>query len=74
MDPRMSNPAGRSVLADMNFPTSSICKCGPEEIRADGEQATSCKVGLGRWGWSWPQLPRCYSSAPTSTHSPSTHQ
>ncbi|XP_045438117.1 fucose mutarotase isoform X2 [Pipistrellus kuhlii] len=24
------------VLADMNFPTSSICKCGPEEIRADG--------------------------------------
>ncbi|XP_036191641.1 fucose mutarotase isoform X1 [Myotis myotis] len=25
------------VLADMNFPTSSICKCGPEEIRADVE-------------------------------------
>ncbi|XP_054440800.1 fucose mutarotase isoform X2 [Pteronotus mesoamericanus] len=24
------------VLADVNFPTSSICKCGPEEIRADG--------------------------------------
>nr|KAF6425165.1 hypothetical protein HJG59_009231 [Molossus molossus] len=23
------------VLADVNFPTSSICKCGPEEIRAD---------------------------------------
>lgn len=31
-----------------------------------------------RWGWkgggwSWPQLPTCYSSVPTSTHSPSTH-
>ncbi|XP_004625610.2 fucose mutarotase [Octodon degus] len=24
------------VLADANFPTSSICRCGPEEIRADG--------------------------------------
>nr|KAF6425166.1 hypothetical protein HJG59_009231 [Molossus molossus] len=24
------------ILADVNFPTSSICKCGPEEIRADG--------------------------------------
>uniref|UniRef100_A0A8D1D5N0 Fucose mutarotase n=1 Tax=Sus scrofa TaxID=9823 RepID=A0A8D1D5N0_PIG len=24
------------VLADVNFPTSSVCKCGPEEIRADG--------------------------------------
>ncbi|XP_072596626.1 fucose mutarotase isoform X1 [Vulpes vulpes] len=24
------------VLADVNFPTSSICKCGPEELRADG--------------------------------------
>nr|XP_031317954.1 fucose mutarotase isoform X6 [Camelus dromedarius] len=24
------------VLADVNFPTSSICRCGPEEIRADG--------------------------------------
>ncbi|XP_066094422.1 fucose mutarotase isoform X5 [Saccopteryx bilineata] len=34
--PRMSNLASRSVLADVNFPTASICKCGPEEIRADG--------------------------------------
>ncbi|KAM8783795.1 fucose mutarotase isoform 2-T3 [Rhynchonycteris naso] len=34
--PRMSNLASPSVLADVNFPTSSICKCGPEEIRADG--------------------------------------
>nr|XP_055156677.1 fucose mutarotase isoform X1 [Nyctereutes procyonoides] len=24
------------VLADVNFPTASICKCGPEELRADG--------------------------------------
>ncbi|XP_007478155.2 fucose mutarotase [Monodelphis domestica] len=24
------------VLADANFPTSSICRCGPVEIRADG--------------------------------------
>ncbi|XP_044540166.1 fucose mutarotase-like [Gracilinanus agilis] len=24
------------VLADANFPTSSICRCGPMEIRADG--------------------------------------
>ncbi|XP_041866323.1 fucose mutarotase [Melanotaenia boesemani] len=24
------------VLADANFPTSSICTCGPKEIRADG--------------------------------------
>ncbi|KAM9196964.1 fucose mutarotase isoform 3-T3 [Dugong dugon] len=24
------------VLADANFPTSSLCQCGPTEIRADG--------------------------------------
>ncbi|XP_036403330.1 fucose mutarotase isoform X2 [Megalops cyprinoides] len=24
------------VLADTNFPTSSTCRCGPNEIRADG--------------------------------------
>ncbi|XP_021523108.1 fucose mutarotase isoform X2 [Aotus nancymaae] len=24
------------VLADLNFPASSICQCGPMEIRADG--------------------------------------
>ncbi|MBN3312267.1 FUCM mutarotase, partial [Atractosteus spatula] len=24
------------VLADANFPTSSTCRCGPAEIRADG--------------------------------------
>ncbi|KAF3708282.1 Fucose mutarotase [Channa argus] len=24
------------VLADANFPSSSICACGPKEIRADG--------------------------------------
>ncbi|XP_008046097.1 fucose mutarotase [Carlito syrichta] len=24
------------ILADVNFPTSSICQCGPVEIRADG--------------------------------------
>ncbi|CAJ1067557.1 fucose mutarotase [Xyrichtys novacula] len=24
------------VLADANFPASSICSCGPKEIRADG--------------------------------------
>ncbi|XP_006879916.1 PREDICTED: fucose mutarotase [Elephantulus edwardii] len=24
------------VLADGNFPTSSLCQCGPMEIRADG--------------------------------------
>ncbi|XP_067092458.1 fucose mutarotase isoform X1 [Osmerus mordax] len=26
------------VLADANFPTSSVCACGPTEIRADGLQ------------------------------------
>ncbi|XP_030627813.1 fucose mutarotase isoform X1 [Chanos chanos] len=26
------------VLADANFPASSVCKCGPMEIRADGMQ------------------------------------
>ncbi|XP_063048370.1 fucose mutarotase [Engraulis encrasicolus] len=26
------------VLADVNFPVSSVCKCGPVEIRADGLQ------------------------------------
>ncbi|KAL4641085.1 fucose mutarotase [Arapaima gigas] len=26
------------VLADANFPTSSVCSCGPTEIRADGLQ------------------------------------
>jgi hypothetical protein len=25
------------VLADANFPTSSVCTSGPEEIRADGK-------------------------------------
>lgn len=25
------------VLADANFPASSICACGPTEIRADGK-------------------------------------
>jgi len=24
------------VLADAHFPTSSVCRCGPREIRADG--------------------------------------
>jgi len=24
------------VLADAHFPTSSVCQCGPREIRADG--------------------------------------
>lgn len=24
------------VLADANFPASSVCACGPKEIRADG--------------------------------------
>ncbi|XP_013867456.1 fucose mutarotase isoform X1 [Austrofundulus limnaeus] len=24
------------VLADVNFPSSSICACGPREVRADG--------------------------------------
>lgn len=28
---------GCAVFADVNFPTSSICRGGPEEIRADGE-------------------------------------
>uniref|UniRef100_H2UEF9 Mitochondrial ribosome-associated GTPase 1 n=1 Tax=Takifugu rubripes TaxID=31033 RepID=H2UEF9_TAKRU len=28
--------AFRKVLADANFPASSICACGPTEIRADG--------------------------------------
>ncbi|XP_011248157.1 fucose mutarotase isoform X2 [Mus musculus] len=30
-----ARPSDR-VLADANFPTSSICQCGPVEIRADG--------------------------------------
>ncbi|KAK2191160.1 hypothetical protein NP493_58g05015 [Ridgeia piscesae] len=25
-----------SMLADVHFPTTSICRCGPREIRADG--------------------------------------
>lgn len=29
-----------SVLADANFPSSSVCKSGPEEIRADGKYKT----------------------------------
>uniref|UniRef100_A0A2K5YE82 Fucose mutarotase n=3 Tax=Cercopithecinae TaxID=9528 RepID=A0A2K5YE82_MANLE len=29
-------PPGCLVLADLNFPASSICQCGPLEIRADG--------------------------------------
>lgn len=28
------------ILSDTHFPTSSICKCGPIEIRADGLGAT----------------------------------
>jgi len=28
------------ILADAHFPTSSICRCGPEEVRADGLSAT----------------------------------
>lgn len=32
-------PPGCLVLADLNFPASSICQCGPLEIRADGERA-----------------------------------
>ncbi|MGH0141865.1 UNVERIFIED_CONTAM: hypothetical protein FKN15_075001 [Acipenser sinensis] len=27
-----------AVLADANFPASSICRCGPTEIRADGKK------------------------------------
>nr|KAF6425169.1 hypothetical protein HJG59_009231 [Molossus molossus] len=34
--PSASPSSPLQVLADVNFPTSSICKCGPEEIRADG--------------------------------------
>lgn len=26
------------VLADAHFPTSSICRCGPKELRADGNK------------------------------------
>ena len=26
-----------TVLADANFPSSSVCNNGPEEIRADGK-------------------------------------
>jgi len=26
------------VLADAHFPTSSICRCGPREVRADGHR------------------------------------
>ncbi|XP_077619147.1 fucose mutarotase isoform X5 [Crocuta crocuta] len=35
------------VLADVNFPTSSICRCGPEEIRADapGSRAKAAAPG-----------------------------
>ncbi|XP_038600058.1 fucose mutarotase isoform X2 [Tachyglossus aculeatus] len=25
-----------ALLADANFPTSSVCRCGPVEVRADG--------------------------------------
>nr|XP_011721905.1 fucose mutarotase isoform X3 [Macaca nemestrina] len=39
MAPRREGSASLSpakVLADLNFPASSICQCGPLEIRADG--------------------------------------
>ena len=26
-----------SVLADAHFPTSSVCRAGPREVRADGK-------------------------------------
>lgn len=29
------------VLADAHFPTSSVCRCGPREIRADGHSIPS---------------------------------
>uniref|UniRef100_A0A2C9LR88 L-fucose mutarotase n=1 Tax=Biomphalaria glabrata TaxID=6526 RepID=A0A2C9LR88_BIOGL len=28
------------ILADIHFPTASICTCGPKQIRADGLSAT----------------------------------
>lgn len=30
------NNSCTSVLADAHFPSSSICKSGPKEVRADG--------------------------------------
>jgi len=33
------------VLADANFPATSICKCGPVEIRADGMSKHLC-IGI----------------------------
>ncbi|XP_058400335.1 fucose mutarotase isoform X1 [Diceros bicornis minor] len=37
------------VLADVNFPTSAVCRCGPEEIRADGEPPPPARWGWGSW-------------------------
>ncbi|CAL1526127.1 unnamed protein product [Lymnaea stagnalis] len=28
------------ILADIHFPTTSICACGPRQLRADGQSAT----------------------------------
>lgn len=39
------------VLADANFPASSICACGPKEIRADGKEIfpNSCSLNWSTW-------------------------
>ncbi|XP_012590273.1 PREDICTED: fucose mutarotase, partial [Condylura cristata] len=34
--PALSVPPRCPVLADANFPAASVCRCGPEEIRASG--------------------------------------
>lgn len=47
-----ANGVGRSVLADVNFPTSSVCRCGPEEIRADGEGPPPPRAGQAWGGWA----------------------
>ncbi|XP_005101109.1 fucose mutarotase isoform X1 [Aplysia californica] len=34
------------ILADAHFPTASICKSGPQEVRADGLRATDLLKGV----------------------------
>lgn len=66
--------AGCSVREDVNFPTACICRCGPEEIPADGEPHL-LQAGVGRVGCHPASgLTRCCSSAPTPTNSSITHQ
>lgn len=46
-----------TVLADANFPSASICKHGPEHVRADGKTTVHVCYGnqtlFTEWSGSW---------------------